>query len=511
MNLKELSLAELIEGLLAKLVATEMVAKRDVIYYRNQCYQLLNLNPVVAQCVTNTDIAIVDMVTALYEQLSDEQRDRLGETRDIVEARIINTFIAAPSYIETKVKHLWDSAGSKLALDWYYQFSQDTNYIKTRDIARNESWLSHTNYGDLEITINLSKPEKDPLEIARAKLAPPTTNKYPTCLLCVENEGYAGSFNQPARATHRMLQLSLNNRDWFFQYSPYAYYTEHAIIINHQHCDMIINADTFKTFFDFVDMIPHYMIGSNTDIPIVGGSILTHDHYQAGNYVFPFEHATIKASYVLSTFPQVELNYLKWPITTLQLIGGRADLQNCIMQIINHWYGYSNPDLGIYNYDSNGIRHNAITPILRKVSTDKYIAYLMLRNNRTSNEHPEGIFHPHRHLHHIKKENIGLIEAMGLAILPGRLKGELLALSELLLSNDLTIAKDKLSTNSELQKHSEWLDYLFQKYSTFTESTVHEILRHEVGMKFVEVLECAGVFKHTPAHDEALKQFIETI
>lgn len=296
-----------------------------------------------------------------------------------------------------------------------------------------------------------------------------------------------------------------------FQYSPYAYYPEHSIIINPTHRDMVINRETFINLLDFVDLIPHYLIGSNSDIPIVGGSILTHDHYQAGNYVFPIEKATVKKSYQLPQFPQVAVNYLLWPVTTLQLIGGRNELLKLTMLIIKHWYGYSNPELEILATDGNGNRHNAITPVARKLGEGKYVLYLMLRNNRTTSEHPEGIFHPHRHLHHIKKENIGLIEAMGLAILPGRLQAELAEIEKLLLINDKAMALTQLLFDETLLKHEAWLAELYLKYGSFSDCNVRQILKNEVTEKFAQVLECSGVFKNDARGDVAMDEFIQLL
>ena len=511
-----LTLEMLVELFINKAINIQLIRERDKIYFRNQFYNLLGLDvaqlaqPVVIppEFQANDNISLADFAEMIYLSLDGNQVGGLGETKEQTETALINIFLPAPSIVEEKVASLWRYSGVATAMEWYYRFSQNTNYIKTADIAKNQSWKSPTIYGELEITINLSKPEKDPLEIARAKLAKPTTVNYPKCLLCIENEGYAGSFNQPARHNHRILSLTLNNQPWFFQYSPYAYYPEHSIIINPTHRDMVINRETFINLLDFVDLIPHYLIGSNSDIPIVGGSILTHDHYQAGNYVFPIERATVKKSYQLPQFPQVTVNYLLWPVTTLQLIGGRNELLKLTMLIIKHWYGYSNPELEILATDGNGNRHNAITPVARKLADGKYVLYLMLRNNRTTCEHPEGIFHPHRHLHHIKKENIGLIEAMGLAILPGRLQNELAEIEKLLLINDKAMALSQLLFDETLLKHETWLAELYLKYGSFSDCNVQQILKNEVTEKFAQVLECSGVFKNNVLGDAAMDGFI---
>lgn len=514
-----LTLEMLVELFINKAINIQLIRERDKIYFRNQFYNLLSLDiaqlaqPLVIppEFQINDSISLADFAEMIYLSLDGNQVCGLGETKEQAETALINIFLPAPSVIEDKVASLWHYSGVVTAMEWYYRFSQNTNYIKTADIAKNQSWKSPTIYGELEITINLSKPEKDPLEIARAKLIKPTTINYPKCLLCIENEGYAGSVSQPSRHNHRILSLTLNNKPWFFQYSPYAYYPEHSIIINPEHRDMIINRETFINLLDFVDLIPHYLIGSNSDIPIVGGSILTHDHYQAGNYVFPIEKAKIKKHYQLAILPKVEVNYLLWPVTTLQLVGNRKDLLTLTMLIIEHWYNYSNPELAINHCDEQGNRHNAITPVARKLGNDKYALYLMLRNNRTNDEHPEGIFHPHRHLHHIKKENIGLIEAMGLAILPGRLQKELAEIEKLLLLNDKAMALSQLLFDESLHKHEEWLSELYLKYGSFSECNLPQILKNEVTEKFALVLECSGVFKNNAAGDFGMDNFIQLL
>lgn len=507
----------LTETLLAKAVAIGLVEQRDLIYFRNHYAQLfdyeltnnpIQINPKLAQ------LNLADIARQIYLALDGNQIANLGNTKEQIETRIIDELMPRPSTIESKFRQIEQTQGIEAALDWYYLLSQNTNYIKTADIARNQSWSTETEYGNLEITINLSKPEKDPLEIAKLKAQQKkNAGDYPQCLLCIENEGYTGDLNKPARQNHRMLQLNLDNNAWYFQYSPYLYYPEHSIVINQQHQDMQINQQALKNMFSFVEQIPHYLIGSNSDIPIVGGSILNHDHYQAGNYVFPLEKTSVRFSHSLAQFNNVILNYLNWPLSTLQLIGNKSDLLQLAELVIQKWYTYNNSELGIISAFEQGVRHNAITPILRKspANDDSYSLYLILRNNRTSDEHPEGIFHPHRELHHIKKENIGLIEAMGLAILPGRLAAELKEIENLLLLNDVDSAVTSLLFDETLVKHEEWLKALYMKYPLFSANNVQQILQIEVGLKFSQVLENCGVFKLSPTGDKGLKEFLSIL
>lgn len=511
--MKKNKLIPLIKLLLSKAQELDLVDIRDAIYLSNHYFSLLGLkqvNPNEESVDLNLDkeLNLTQIVSLIYQNLDKHQHKILGDSQEQIETRLIAELLPLPSQIEAKFRQLSMQNGVEYALNWYYQFSKNTDYIKTEAIAKNKSWYGETEYGGLEITVNLSRPEKDPADIARAKLTPATN--YPKCLLCIENEGYAGnSTTQPARHNHRMLRITLSQeQEYYFQYSPYLYYPEHSIIINPEHCDMVINQTTLANFFAFVNKVPHYLIGANSDIPIVGGSILTHDHYQAGNHIFPIERAKIKASYKLDAYPQTTINYLHWPISTLQLIGNQAELTQLATVILNKWYAYSNPELNIMAYSEEMVRHNAITPILRKIDADTYSLYLLLRNNRTSTECPDGIFHAQPANHHIKKENIGLIEAMGLAILPGRLEYELIELEKLLLLNDVNFALTELLFDEKLLKHETWLVELYDKYANFSTSTVREILLAEVTNKFCQVLEDSGVFKHNPVGDQAIQDLI---
>lgn len=501
-------LIDLIHNLVDIAQDLTLVKARDRVYYINRLYTLCNITPTTQQVKAHKDIErkLSYIVSQIYDVLSSDTQNQLGYTREQAETRIIDIILPAPSIVECIFNTIKTNKSIKDALDWYYQFSQHTDYIKVDAIAKNQKWTSKTNYGELEITINLSKPEKDPKEIAKARLV--ANSNYPRCLLCIENEGHQGNGNnQPARHNHRMIKIPLSSKEYYFQYSPYLYYPEHSIIINPEHKDMVINCETLENFFAFTNHMPHYIIGSNTDIPIAGGSILTHDHYQAGNYTFPIEKATAKFTFQLDKFQYVKIDYLNWPISTLKLTGSKHDLLELSLLILDKWYQYDNLALDILS-NSNGQRHNAITPIMRKIGDDKYVLYLLLRNNRVSDEYPDGIFHPHSELHHIKKENIGLIEAMGLAILPGRLAHELEMIKDILISGQKFNQTD---LSPDLIKHYDWIIQLQQKYSAISSDEINNIIKDEVANRFAIVLEHSGVFKQNNSGDTGINDFIKNI
>ena len=377
--------------------------------------------------------------------------------------------------------------------------SQDSDYIRRYRVKKDKKWTVDTQYGTLDITINLSKPEKDPKAIAAAKNA--KQSAYPKCLLCVENEGYAGRVNHPARENHRIIPLTMNGSKWGFQYSPYVYYNEHCIVFNGQHTPMKIERATFVKLFDFVKTFPHYFLGSNADLPIVGGSILSHDHFQGGHYTFAMEKAPIVETFTVKGFEDVEAGIVKWPLSVIRL---SCKDEKRIIDLADHilgcWRNYTDEDAFIFA-ETDGEKHNTITPIARKRG-DRFELDLALRNNITTEEHPLGVYHPHAKLHHIKKENIGLIEVMGLAVLPSRLKGELEALADAIVNG-----KD-IRADEALEKHADWVDEFCAAYKekgiTIDASNVEEILQREVGKVFCQVLEDAGVFK---CNEEGLKEF----
>ena len=396
--------------------------------------------------------------------------------------------------------------GVKAATDRFYELSKCSNYIRMDRINKNLYWTTKTDYGDMEITVNLSKPEKDPKEIAAAKLKP--QSKYPKCLLCLENVGYAGHINHPARQNHRVIPLTLDESAWYFQYSPYVYYNEHCIIFNENHVPMKISANTFQRLFDFVKQFPHYFIGSNADLPIVGGSILSHDHFQGGRHVFPMETAPIELEFENKDFPEIKAGIVKWPMSVIRLSGkcssALIDFSNNILEA---WRKYSDADndiLAFSNVNGEEIPHNTLTPIARINKNGEYEIDLVLRNNRTSELHPDGIFHPHKELHHIKKENIGLIEVMGLAVLPGRLQNEMKAVEGILTGE--TAFNGEINPNDNLlYKHNTWIISLVEKYGTHcNENNAHEIVKDEVGKVFLQVLMDSGVYKK---NDKGLKGF----
>ena len=419
-------------------------------------------------------------------------------SRDLFDTKIMGILTPLPREVQ---KQFWDlyEDSPESATDWYYRFSQDTDYIRRYRIQKDMRWKTATDYGNLDITINLSKPEKDPKAIAAALNAPQSS--YPKCQLCLENEGYAGRYNHPARQNHRIIPLNLEDEDWYLQYSPYVYYPEHCIVFSSKHTPMVINKATFNKLLDFVTIFPHYFIGSNADLPIVGGSILTHEHFQGGHYSFPMERAPLDRTITFRGFEDVTAGIVKWPMTVIRLTcPDKERLSDLATKILLYWRIYHDADAFIFN-KTDGVPHNTITPIARRRGED-YELDLVLRNNITTEEHPLGVFHPHAELHHIKKENIGLIEVMGLAVLPARLKQELLELEKAIMCG--------LPLEGDLIKHQDWIDKLNQRY-TFTPENVDSILKVEVGRIFAQVLEHAGVFKRTAEGNDAFNRFIEYV
>ena len=420
--------------------------------------------------------------------------------RDIFDTRIMGALTPMPREVIRCFREKYARSAVE-ATDWYYKFSCDTDYIRRYRIAKDMRWKYASDYGQLDITINLSKPEKDPKAIAAAKNAPQTA--YPKCQLCRENEGYAGRMNHPARANHRIIPLEICGADWCLQFSPYVYYNEHCIVFNAQHTPMKIDKAAFEKLLGFVRVFPHYFVGSNADLPIVGGSILSHEHFQGGHYTFAMETAPIDIPVSFGGFEDIAAGIVKWPMSVIRLRGSDpsriADLAD---KLLLAWRDYSDPEAGIVAF-SDGQPHNTITPIARRRGED-YELDLVLRCNITTQEHPLGLFHPHADKHHIKKENIGLIEVMGLAVLPSRLKAELTALAE-------AAAEGRdISSDEVLQKHAIWLEELKKVY-TFTRENALDILLRETGKVFTSVLEDAGVYKNTEAGRKAFMRFVEYV
>ncbi len=420
--------------------------------------------------------------------------------RDLLDTELMAVLTPRPSEVRAKFAQLY-AQSPQAATDWYYQFSQDTDYIRTYRVARDVKWVTHTEYGPLDITINLSKPEKDPKAIAAAKNAP--QNAYPKCQLCAENEGYAGRLDHPARGNHRVIPITIHSSPWFLQYSPYVYYKEHCICFNSAHTPMKIDRACFEKLLDFVGQFPHYFVGSNADLPIVGGSILSHDHFQGGHYTFAMERAPMEQEIAFPGYDDVAAGIVKWPMSVIRLrCKDPKRLADLADKILTTWRGYTDEEAVIYA-QTGGEPHNTITPIARRRGAD-YELDLVLRNNLTTEEFPLGLYHPHPALHHIKKENIGLIEVMGLAVLPARLKGELQKLA------DALVRGGDLRADPDTEKHADWAEELMKAY-TFTEANVMDILHDEVGKVFARVLECAGVYKCTPEGRKAFLKFIESV
>lgn len=421
--------------------------------------------------------------------------------RDLLDARLMNCLLPRPSQVIARFQELYQESPKK-ASDYFYQFSQDTDYIRRYRICKDMKWVVESPYGEIDITINLSKPEKDPKAIAAAKLA--KQSGYPKCLLCRENEGYAGNLNHPARENHRIIPLTIDGNQWGFQYSPYVYYNEHCIVFNGEHTPMKINRAAFCKLFDFVKWMPHYFIGSNADLPIVGGSILSHDHFQGGNYQFAMAKAPIEEYVKIPRFEDVEAGIVKWPLSVIRLRSQDSsrlvDLGDYILQC---WRAYTDEEAFVLAKTGDEL-HNTITPIARK-NGDVYELDLALRNNITTKEHPLGVYHPHKELHHIKKENIGLIEVMGLAVLPARLKTEMEGLADAILN------KKDIRADETLEKHADWAEEFLPGYPKINEENVMDILKAEIGKVFVKVLEDAGVYKNTPEGRQAFHRFLNTL
>ena len=421
--------------------------------------------------------------------------------RDLFDTRIMNCLVPRPAQIR---QTFWEKyrTSPEEATDYFYKLSQDSDYIRRYRVCKDQKWKVSCEYGDIDITINLSKPEKDPRAIAAARNA--KASSYPKCLLCMENEGYAGRVNHPARENHRIIPVTINDSGWGFQYSPYVYYNEHCIVFNGEHTPMKIDRAAFIKLFDFVKQFPHYFLGSNADLPIVGGSILSHDHFQGGNYTFAMAKAQIEHLFTIPGYEDVESGIVKWPLSVLRI---RHRDEKRLIDLADHvlavWRDYTDEDAFIFAH-TDGEPHNTITPIARKVG-DTYELDLTLRNNITTEEHPLGVYHPHAKLHHIKKENIGLIEVMGLAVLPSRLKDEMALLKEAIL------AGRDIASDETLEKHADWVAAFLPRYDHVTEENIEEILQQEIGKVFVQVLEDAGVYKHTEEGRNAFLRFLKTL
>ena len=427
-------------------------------------------------------------------------RENTVTYRDLFDTELMGRLTPRPAQVIEQFRTRY-AESPRAATDWYYHFSQDTNYIRRDRCAKDIRWKAETEYGELDITVNLSKPEKDPKAIAAARDLP--ASDYPRCQLCAENEGYAGRVNHPARQNHRVVPISINGKPWFLQYSPYVYYNEHCICFNREHTPMKIDRDCFAKLLDFVRQFPHYFVGSNADLPIVGGSILAHDHFQGGHYTFAMERAEIETPFSFPGFSDVTAGIVKWPMSVIRLsCADSARLVELADRILTAWRGYTDTDAVIFA-ETDGVPHNTITPIAR-MRNGRYELDLVLRNNLTTDEHPLGLYHPHAELHHIKKENIGLIEVMGLAVLPSRLKDELHAVAAGLVDNS------DLRANELTAKHADWAEAFRGQYE-ITPENVWEIVQGETGKVFAKVLEHAGVYKRNEAGKAAFLRFLHSV
>ncbi len=493
-------------------VSSGLVDEADIIYTTNKLLELFGLEEYDGEFAVE-DFAPVNPEEFQLENLLKEMLDYAAANglmeddtivyRDLFDTKIMGCMVPRPSDVIYTFKKLYNEKGAKAATDWYYVFSQNTDYIRRYRIKKDMKWKADTEYGEMDITINLSKPEKDPKAIAAAKNA--KQSGYPKCQLCIENEGYAGRVNHPARQNHRIIPIEIQGNKWGFQYSPYVYYNEHCIVFNSQHIPMKIEHNTFVKLFNFVEQFPHYFVGSNADLPIVGGSILSHDHFQGGNYEFAMAKAPVERSFSVKGFEDIKAGVVKWPMSVIRL--SHPDYNRIIELadvILAKWRGYTDEAAFIFA-QTDGEPHNTITPIARKRGND-YELDLVLRNNITTEEHPLGVYHPHAELHHIKKENIGLIEVMGLAVLPSRLKSELADLAKAIVAG-ADIRKDEV-----LEKHADWVEEFMPKYAgKVNENTVMEILEKEVGIVFSKVLEHAGVYKRDEEGQKAFDRFIASL
>ncbi|MDO4945282.1 MAG: UDP-glucose--hexose-1-phosphate uridylyltransferase [Ruminococcus sp.] len=480
---------------------TGLISQSDKVYATNRILEALALEEYEEP---EQDYSNIDLESVLAELLDYACEKGLCENsvvyRDLFDTKLMGLLTPRPSEVDKIFWGLYDNQSPRAATDYFYKLSQDTDYIRRYRIKKDMRWKSATEYGDLDITINLSKPEKDPKAIAAAKLA--KQSGYPKCLLCYENVGYAGRVNSPARQNHRIISLKIDGNDWGLQYSPYVYYNEHCILFNKRHTPMVIDKGAFRKLFSFTEQFPHYFIGSNADLPIVGGSILSHEHFQGGHYEFPMAKAEVEKEIVFKGYENVKAGIVKWAMSVIRLNGKNKDeIIELADKILKCWRGYTDEDAFIYA-ETNGEPHNTITPIAR-MRDGNYELDLVLRNNITTEEHPLGVYHPHAELHHIKKENIGLIEVMGLAVLPSRLKGEMELLADTLVNKGVSAVR----SNEVLEKHADWVEEFAPAYD-ITTGNVNNIIQTEIGKVFSKVLEHAGVYKRNPRGEEAFQRFI---
>jgi UDPglucose--hexose-1-phosphate uridylyltransferase len=500
--MSNLTVEEAISQLVTYGLRTGLIEESELVWAVNNILEVLKRDSYTDPQQEWGEISLPQVLDTLTDDAY--QRGLLRENtvvcRDLFDTALMGRLTPRPSQVIREFQSRY-AQSPQSATDWYYQFSQNTNYIRRDRIAKDMRWITHTEYGDLDITINLSKPEKDPKDIAAARELP--ASDYPRCQLCPENEGYAGRLNHPARQNHRVVPITIHEKPWFLQYSPYVYYNEHCICFNKVHTPMKIDRDCFEKLLDFVRQFPHYFVGSNADLPIVGGSILAHDHFQGGHYTFAMERAPIETPFVFPGFEEVTAGIVKWPMSVVRLRCGEIPpLVELADRILTAWRSYTDESAVIYA-ETDGVPHNTITPIARRRGED-YELDLVLRNNFTTQEHPLGLYHPHQELHHIKKENIGLIEVMGLAVLPARLKKELAAVADGLVSGA------DLRQNPLTRSHAQWAEQFSRNY-TITAENAMDIVQEETGLVFAQVLEHAGVYARTEEGKAAFLRFLHSI
>ncbi len=505
-----------VKNLLAYALKTGLIEKEDIIYAVNSLLIILGQDSaefeteeIEALCSTIDQAAIDDgtFLEGVLKELDDYaaaagliENDSVVY-RDLFDTKLMGALTERPSAVIRKFNEKY-AVSPEAATEYYYNFSRNTDYIRRYRISKDMKWTAETEYGDLDITINLSKPEKDPKAIAAARNA--KQSGYPKCQLCWENEGYSGRVDHPARENHRIIPVTIQNSKWGFQYSPYVYYNGHCIVFNSQHIPMKIEHNTFCKLFDFVKQFPHYFVGSNADLPIVGGSILSHDHFQGGHYTFAMAKAPVERTFTVPGFEDVESGIVKWPMSVIRLSAKDSDRVIELADVVlNKWRSYTDEAAFIFA-ETDGTPHNTITPIARKRG-ENYELDLVLRNNITTDEHPLGVYHPHAQLHHIKKENIGLIEVMGLAVLPARLKKEMADLKDAILKGA------DLRADETLEKHADWVDQFKTKYDSINKDNIDEIIQKEIGEVFMHVLEDAGVYKRTPEGQAAFDRFVRSL
>ncbi|MEW9096849.1 MAG: UDP-glucose--hexose-1-phosphate uridylyltransferase [Clostridiaceae bacterium] len=518
--MKKVNIAKEVELLIQYALKRKLIEKWDIINSRNALLDLLNIDEPYDKSLESENFhSATPILNNILDYASHYGLLPINTItyRDLLDSKIMGILMPRQSEVVNKFYNIYNTEGAKQATDYYYNLSKDSNYIRVDRTNKNLYWKADTPYGDIEITINLSKPEKDPRDIAASRLK--ENSNYPKCLLCLENVGYAGHANHPGRQNHRVIPINLGEEQWYLQYSPYLYYNEHSILFYENHIPMSITEKTFERMVCFLDQFPHYFIGSNADLPIVGGSILNHEHYQGGKHTFPMVKAPIEYNFTSEEFPHVKSGIVKWPMSVIRLSSkDKKQLIDLSKKILNLWREYKDEELEILPYSiiqEEKIPHNTITPIGRINSIGEYEIDLVLRNNRVNEEHPYGIFHPHTYLHHIKKENIGLIEVMGLAVLPGRLNEELKEIENILMGDVDNLNKIREDENSNMRKHLSWIEDMISKYknhgNTCTNNYAQEIIKREIGEKFIEILSHAGVFKRDEDGVEGFIRFMKKI